>query len=264
MRRAPNSVSAVCQPSITSRDTSRAPSEGMFPGAVEVTIYRHESTGRAFGDDRNAEGCRRRTVPSGSPTALSCLSGRTAADRVARGRRADHVPDRDERHARVRADLQHRRACPELYASALAAAADRSVPHRRQRVLRGVLGVDRSLAGRFLAGSEQSGHPDASVDRRCGPAVFSGVRGLFDIWPRESTIEPPASGPSRHNLRIYGLEFTARIVDLHLPVHAALPAIDVGGPRRHFVVERLEFADATPATSPSVSRVIRIRSGCCC
>ena len=56
-----------------------------------------------------------------------------------------------------------------------------------------------------------------------------------------------ASGPSRHNLRIDGLEFTARIVDFHLPVHAALRTIDVGGPRRHFAVQRPEVADAAPA-----------------
>ena len=39
-------------------------------------------------------------------------------------------------------------------------------------------------------------------------------------------------------MRIDGLEFAARIVDLHLPVDTALRAIDVGGPRRHFVVQR--------------------------
>ena len=56
-----------------------------------------------------------------------------------------------------------------------------------------------------------------------------------------------ASGPSRYNMRIDGLEFPARIVDLHLPVDTALRAIDVGGPRRHFVVQRAEVADAAPA-----------------
>ena len=55
------------------------------------------------------------------------------------------------------------------------------------------------------------------------------------------------SGPSRHNLRIDGLEFTASIVDLHLPVDTALGAIDVAGPRRHFTVQRLEVADAASA-----------------
>ena len=55
------------------------------------------------------------------------------------------------------------------------------------------------------------------------------------------------SGPSRYNMRIDGLEFAARIVDLHLPVDTALRAIDVGGPRRHFVVQRPEVADAAPA-----------------
>ena len=48
-------------------------------------------------------------------------------------------------------------------------------------------------------------------------------------------------------MRIDGLEFPARIVDLHLPVDTALRAIDVGGPRRHFVVQRPEVADAAPA-----------------
>ena len=56
-----------------------------------------------------------------------------------------------------------------------------------------------------------------------------------------------ASGPSRHNLRIDGLEFTASIVDLHLPVDTALGAIDVAGPRRHFTVQRLAVADAASA-----------------
>ena len=56
-----------------------------------------------------------------------------------------------------------------------------------------------------------------------------------------------ASGPSHHNLRIDGLEFTARIVDLHLPVDTALRAIDVGGPRRDFAVQGPEVADAAPA-----------------
>ena len=55
------------------------------------------------------------------------------------------------------------------------------------------------------------------------------------------------SGPSRHNLRIDGLEFTARIVDLHLPVDTALRAVDVGGPRRHFSVQRPEVADTALA-----------------
>ena len=55
------------------------------------------------------------------------------------------------------------------------------------------------------------------------------------------------SGPSRHNFGIYGLELTARIVDLHLPVDTALRAIDVGGPRRHFVVQRPEVAEAALA-----------------
>ena len=55
-----------------------------------------------------------------------------------------------------------------------------------------------------------------------------------------------SSGPSRHNRRIDGLEFTARIVDLHLPVDTALRAVDVGGPRRHFAVQRPEVSDAAP------------------
>ena len=42
-------------------------------------------------------------------------------------------------------------------------------------------------------------------------------------------------------------ELTARIVDLHLPVDTALRAIDVGGPRRHFVVQRPEVAEAALA-----------------
>ena len=56
-----------------------------------------------------------------------------------------------------------------------------------------------------------------------------------------------ARGPSHHNLRIDGLEFTARIVDLHLPVDTALRAIDVGGPRRDFAVQGPEVTDAAPA-----------------
>ena len=56
-----------------------------------------------------------------------------------------------------------------------------------------------------------------------------------------------STGPSRHNLRIDGLEFTARIVDLHLPVDTALRAVDVGGPRRHFSVQRPEGADTALA-----------------
>ena len=66
---------------------------------------------------------------------------------------------------------------------------------------------------------------------------------------KQSTQRPgnPPSGPSHHNLRIDGLEFTARIVDLHLPVDSALRAIDVGGPRRDLAVQRPEVADAAPA-----------------
>ena len=55
------------------------------------------------------------------------------------------------------------------------------------------------------------------------------------------------SGSSHQNLRIDGLEFTARIGDLHLPVDTALRAIGVGGPRRHFTVQRPEVAEAAPA-----------------
>ncbi len=60
-------------------------------------------------------------------------------------------------------------------------------------------------------------------------------------WSPECT-----SAASRQNVRIDGLEFTARIVDLHLPVDTALRSSDVGGPRRHFAVQRLEVADAAP------------------
>ena len=64
---------------------------------------------------------------------------------------------------------------------------------------------------------------------------------------RRRVVHDHASGPSHHNLRIDGLEFTARIVDLHLPVDTALRAIDVGGPRRDFAVQGPEVADAAPA-----------------
>ena len=54
-----------------------------------------------------------------------------------------------------------------------------------------LVSIGVSLAVFWLA-LRQAAHPDASVDRRCGPAGFSRVRGLFDIGPRESAIEPAA------------------------------------------------------------------------
>ena len=73
------------------------------------------------------------------------------------------------------------------------------------------------------------------------------VRQLLGLAEQAPELWEKTSGPSLHNLRIDGLEFAARIVDLHLPVDTALRAVDVGGPCRHFVVQRPDVADATAA-----------------
>ena len=83
-------------------------------------------------------------------------------------------------------------------------------------------------------------HRDIGVTQSTAWFMLHRIR---EAW----THAPQTSGPSHHNLRIDGLEFTARIVDLHLPVDTALRAIDVGGPRRDFAVQGPEVADAAPA-----------------
>ena len=45
--------------------------------------------------------------------------------------------------------------------------------------------------------------------------------------------EPSVS--SNLNIRVYGLELAARVVDFHLPVDTALVVVDVARPRRDFV-----------------------------
>ena len=48
---------------------------------------------------------------------------------------------------------------------------------------------------------------------------------------------------SHQNIRINGFQFAARIVDVHLPIHAPLTPVDIGGPSGDFAAKSLEIAE---------------------
>ena len=191
-----------------------------------------------------ASGWALRSLPFEDPDALVVLSetrprlGRTR-ERVSAGsfqdwRRDARLFESVAVYSQVRFNVHFGRGRPERITGAHVSAE-----------LFPLLGID-PIRGRHFLPEE-----DRPAARRVGAAgrarqprvVAAAVRGR----PRRARAHGRPSGPSCHNLRIDGLEFTARIVDLHLPVDTALRAIDVGGPRRHFVVQRPEVADAAPA-----------------
>ena len=52
---------------------------------------------------------------------------------------------------------------------------------------------------------------------------------------------------SHQNIRINGFQFAARIVDVHLPIHAPLTPVDIGGPGGDFAAKSLEVAETATA-----------------
>ena len=106
---------------------------------------------------------------------------------------------------------------------------------RRFRARGGRVFTDTELMG-LIGGN---GEPIAGVETSRGEIAASAVVLATGGFQGSAT-----SGASRQNLRIDGLELAARVADLHLPVDAALPAVAVDGPRRHFPVQRRKVADA--------------------
>ena len=115
---------------------------------------------------------------------------------------------------------------------------------------------EKRMSGRTLvAAAPAAGMSERAAGRRQQHGALPSTANALRWWRKrddpfaavwESEVILQTSGPSRQNSRIYGLEFTARIVDLHLPVDTALGAIGVGGPRRDLGMQRREVADAAP------------------
>ena len=52
---------------------------------------------------------------------------------------------------------------------------------------------------------------------------------------------------SHQNIRINGFQFAARIVNVHLPIHAPLTPVDIGGPGGDFAAKSLKVAETATA-----------------
>ena len=80
-----------------------------------------------------------------------------------------------------------------------------------------------------------SAHENARIPRRHA-----------DDHEANSSMSIQASAPSQLNFRVNGGELAAGVVDLHVPVDAALGGVDVSGPSRGFFAEGLGIGE-TPA-----------------
>ena len=68
------------------------------------------------------------------------------------------------------------------------------------------------------------------------------------------------SALSQFNFAVDGLEFYPSIVDLHLPVHAALSVVDIVAPCRDFPLKSFDITDATFTHALASQRVKELSS----
>ena len=79
-----------------------------------------------------------------------------------------------------------------------------------------------------------------------GWAVGYAARSYYNSTPyggRLLRVDEIPSVLSYQNIRINGFQFAARIVDVHLPIHAPLTPVDIGGPGGDFAAKSLEVAE---------------------
>src|SRR5205823_4361088 len=105
---------------------------------------------------------------------------------------ADHAAHGAQRHAWLRAALQHRRARADLYASVMARRADAGLLPDGQRLFRRlrVVGADRGAG--VLARDHARRFAMAGRRRRRRLVVLARVRRLLDVGPREPALLRPA------------------------------------------------------------------------